>query len=95
MIAVAVALVVAYLWWLTPQGFRRVDRYLAVLERRIPVPEVERPPSEPIPADLLIQAREAYSEKWAQDQAIDALYDSRAQLGSWDNVRVAVKAGGF
>jgi hypothetical protein len=95
MIALAVALAVGYLVWLTPQCWVRLDRYLEILVRRIPAPEVEAQASEPIPADLLVQAREAYVEKWAQESAIEALYDSYGKLGSWDNVRVAVRAGGF
>ena len=95
MIALASLVWVGFLVWLVPQVWPRIDRYLDILVQRIPTPPVERDAMEPIPADLLMQAREAYSEKWAQDQAVEAMYDSYGKLGSWDNVRVAVKAGGF
>lgn len=94
MTVLAVALVIAYLVWLTPQLLRRLDRYQALLEQREVRPEAEKH-TDPIPVDLLMQARESYAEKWAQDQAVEAMVDMRGQLGSWDAVRTALAKGGL
>lgn len=95
MIAVTTLLWVGFLVWLVPQVWPRVDRYLAVLEARIPAPEVEREALEPMPVDLVMQARTAYSEKWAQDQALEHMQDLYGRTGSWDGVRQALAAGGL
>lgn len=85
---------VALLVWLAPQVWGRVDRYLGILEQRLPAPTG---PGEldPMPTDLLLQARSAYSEKWAQDQALEHFTDLRQRTGSWDGVREAIAAGGL
>lgn len=80
--------------WLMPQVWPRVDRYLGILEQRLPVKEDAVAP-DPIPTDLLLQARTAYSEKWAQEQALEHFYDLRQRTGSWDGVREAIAAGGL
>lgn len=94
MTVLAVALVLGYLVWLTPQLLRRLDRYQDLLAQRAVVPD-PTPHTDPIPVDLLLQAREAYAEKWAQDQAVESMVDLRGTLGSWDAVRTALAKGGL
>lgn len=95
MIALASVVWVGFLVWLVPQVWPRVDRYLQVLEDRIPEPASEKAPMEPMPVDLILQARTAYSEKWAQEQAMEHMQDVYGRTGSWDGVRQAIAAGGL